>query len=509
MAKPPRSMAVKLPSAPDSFPIGVRAPATMTASAIPCTSGLSTGLVTDRKPHRTRPTIVGSHERDPRSSRRRRARRRAGQARNARPLPGRPGQAQRGGHVRRDGSPRTRTPASPSTSRRCRSPSWPPTRRTWRSWRRPSTSTPCGRRSSSPSPRSASSTASAKEGPWAARHALDYARGRAPTPAGVVLRTGSQVRNWKVGRQGHRPLQLRRRPGPLGARRLDAGGQPAHLGLRDELRRPGRHHARQGQPAHAEAGAPELGGGGHQRAVQLDRLPHAGLAQRGAHEPGRQGARVGRQRRPRQLRRAARAQRRRHAHRRRLVTREGEAAQRPRRRGGDRPQGGQLQVLGRRAHPGRVRVATLRQGHPRPRRGRARDRLRAPRPPDHGRLGLRLQAGRHDRDLRGDVGLHDRVRQPPPLDEAQDDQGLALRQLPRGVGRQPADPRRQGAAAALRRLPARPRWARRPTRSTTTCTRARSACSAWRRARASASTTPRFRAKVGEDRITLFRRHGA
>ena len=68
------------------------------------------------------------------------------------------------------------------------------------------------------------------------------------------------------GRQGHRPLQLRRRPGPLGPRRLHAGGQPAHLGLRVELRRPGRHHRGQGEPAHAQAGAPELGGGGRQRA---------------------------------------------------------------------------------------------------------------------------------------------------------------------------------------------------------------------------------------------------
>ena len=41
MANPPRSMAVKPASAPESFPIGVRAPATMTASAIPCTSAFS------------------------------------------------------------------------------------------------------------------------------------------------------------------------------------------------------------------------------------------------------------------------------------------------------------------------------------------------------------------------------------------------------------------------------------------------------------------------------------
>ena len=37
------------------------------------------------------------------------------------------------------------------------------------------------------------------------------------------------------------------------------------------------------------------------------------------------------------------------------------------------------------------------------------------------RLGVRRQARRHDRHVCGHVGLHDRVRQPPPLDEAQED----------------------------------------------------------------------------------------
>ena len=38
----------------------------------------------------------------------------------------------------------------------------------------------------------------AKEGPWAARHALDY-HIVGSDASGVVLRTGSAVRNWKVG----------------------------------------------------------------------------------------------------------------------------------------------------------------------------------------------------------------------------------------------------------------------------------------------------------------------
>ena len=70
---------------------------------------------------------------------------------------------------------------------------------------------------------------------------------------------------------------------------------------------------------------------------------------------------------------------------------------------------------------------------------RPRHRVRAPRPVDHGRVGVRVQAGRDDHHVRGDVGLHDRVRQPLPLDDAEDAQGLPLRQLPRGVGGQPAD----------------------------------------------------------------------
>ena len=58
-----------------------------------------------------------------------------------------------------------------------------------------------------------------------------------------------------------------------------------------------------------------------------------------------------------------------------------------------------------------------------------------------------------NRHLRRNFGLHDRIRQPPPLDEAQDHQGLPLRQLPRGLGRKSADLRGEGAAAALRRVP--------------------------------------------------------
>src|ERR1700728_3271734 len=83
-----------------------------------------------------------------------------------------------------------------------------------------------------------------------------------------------------------------------------------------------------------------------------------------------------------------------------------------------------------------------------------RYRLRAPGSLDHGGVGVRRQTWRHRRDLRGDLGLHDRVRQPAPLDEAQDHQGLALRQLPGGVGRQSSGLRGPDPAAAVGRLPA-------------------------------------------------------
>ena len=58
-------------------------------------------------------------------------------------------------------------------------------------------------------------------------------------------------------------------------------------------------------------------------------------------------------------------------------------------RGGHRPQGRGLPLLDGRPHPGRGRVAALRQGHPRARRRRPRHRVRAPRPPDDGRVDLR------------------------------------------------------------------------------------------------------------------------
>ena len=115
----------------------------------------------------------------------------------------------------------------------------------------------------------------------------------------------------EAGRRGHRALQPRRRPGPERARRLDARDQPAHLGLRDQLRRPRRADAGEGEPAHAQARAPHVGGGGGQRAHQLHQLPHAGEPERRADDPGPDRADLGRERRHRRVRVPVRAQRRR------------------------------------------------------------------------------------------------------------------------------------------------------------------------------------------------------
>ena len=130
-----------------------------------------------------------------------------------------------------------------------------------------------------------------KESVWGARHAQDFHVVGSDVGRGVQV--GSAVRNWKPGDRVVRPLQLRRRPGPVRTRRLDAGRQPTHLGLRVELRRPRRSRGRQGQPGHAQACAPHLGGGGGQRAVRLDQLPDARRAPCRSHEAGRHRLHLG------------------------------------------------------------------------------------------------------------------------------------------------------------------------------------------------------------------------
>ena len=77
-------------------------------------------------------------------------------------------------------------------------------------------------------------------------------------------------------RPGRRALPVGRARGPRRPQRHDARPRAAHLGLRDQLRRARRGRAGQGQPADAQARAPDLGGGRLPRPGQLHRLPPAG-----------------------------------------------------------------------------------------------------------------------------------------------------------------------------------------------------------------------------------------
>ena len=119
-------------------------------------------------------------------------------------------------------------------------------------------------------------------------------------------------------------------------------------GFESQLRRAGRAVRREGRPADAEAGAPDLGRGGLHAARQLHGLPHAGVAERRADAAGRRRADLGRLRRAGRLRAAVRAQRRRLPRVRRLVA--GEGAEVPRRgRGvGHRPRRARASASGTR-----------------------------------------------------------------------------------------------------------------------------------------------------------------
>ena len=189
-------------------------------------------------------------------------------------LPGRLRPRGRRRDVRRASPRPTRTPASRSTSARSPRPSSPPTRSYVAVMASSINFNTVWTSIFEPLPTFGFLDRLGRESVWGARHDQHFhvvgsdASGRDP-----AHRLGRA--QLEAGRPGGRPLQPRRRPGPLRPRRLDAGRQPAHLGLRDQLRRPGRALGRQGQPADAEAGPPHLGGGGGQRAVRLHLLPHA------------------------------------------------------------------------------------------------------------------------------------------------------------------------------------------------------------------------------------------
>ena len=243
-----------------------------------------------------------------------------------------------------------------------------------------------------------------RESELGARHNLDY-HIVGSDAAAIVVRVGAGSDALEARRPRHGALQLRRSRGPRGPRRLDDGHAPAHLGLRVELRRPGGDLAGQGQPAHADADAPDVGGGRQPGAHARDQLPHARQPARCGHEAGRRRADLGRDGRARRLRGPA--------------GRNGGgipvnvvssaakvgAAALPRRRPRDRPHGRGLPVLEGRP-PAAQRVEAPRRAHPRAHRRRGRrHRLRAPRPRDLRRQRLRRPPRRRGRDLRLDLRL--------------------------------------------------------------------------------------------------------
>ena len=113
-----------------------------------------------------------------------------------------------------------------------------------------------------------------RESEWGARHALPY-HVVGSDASGVVLRVGSAVRNWKPGDRvtvhcNHVDDQdpSAHDDSMLAANQRIWGFETNFGGLADLT-------DRQGQPADAQADAPDVGGGGGQRAVQLDVVPHA------------------------------------------------------------------------------------------------------------------------------------------------------------------------------------------------------------------------------------------
>ena len=227
-----------------------------------------------------------------------------------------------------------------------------------------------------------------REGYWGARHDQDF-HAVGSDASGVVLRVGSAVRKWKPGDKvvvhcnhvddqdpsGHNDSMLADNQRIWGFETNYGGLADLSVVKANQL---------MPKPAHLTWEESAVNALCNSTSYRMLVSPNAA-----ADEPGRRRVDLGRHRRPRRLRRAVRPQRRRYPGRRRVVGRQGLTAQRHRLRRGDRPQGSRLPVLGRRAHPGRVGMASARQGHPRAHRTRRRHRLRASGSPDLRRLGVR------------------------------------------------------------------------------------------------------------------------
>jgi crotonyl-CoA reductase len=113
---------------------------------------------------------------------------------------------------------------------------------------------------------------------------------------------------------------------------------------------------------------------------------------------------------------------------------------------------------------------------------------------------------RRGRHLRDDVGLHGGVRQPPLLDEAQAADRQPLRQLLRGVGGQPVGVAGGDPAVAVGRAPAgRDRSAALNIHRNEHEGKIGILCLSPRGGLG--IDDPEKRARIGRDKITLFRRH--
>ena len=204
----------------------------------------------------------------------------------------------------------------------------------------------------------------AKEGPWGARHALDY-HVVGSDAAGVVLRTGSAVRNWKVGDKVTVHCNYVDDQDPsahddsmLAANQRIWGFESNFGGLADIT--VVKANQLMPKPTHLSWEEAAINALCNSTAYRMLVSPNGARMTQGDKVLvwGASGG-LGSYAVQHVLNGGGTPDRR------RVLAREGEAAQRPRRRGRDRPQGGELPLLVRRAHPGRVRVAPLRQGHPR------------------------------------------------------------------------------------------------------------------------------------------------
>ena len=386
----------------------------------------------------------------------------------------------------------TRTPASRSTSTTSPSPSSRPARRSSPSWPAPSTTTPCGPRSSSRSRPSASSSATAARREFAKRHDLPY-HVVGSDLAGVVLRTGPGVGKWKVGQEvvahclsveledadGHNDTMLDPQQRIWGFE-TNFGGLAELAIVKTNQLMP--------KPTHLsweEAASPGLVNSTAYRQL----ISKNGAALKLGDRVLIWGASGGLGSYATQMALAAGATP-------ICVVSSPEKAEICRAMGAeliiDRNAEGYRFWNDENTAAGPQGVAAPGQEDPRAhRRPRRRHRLRAPWPRDLRRQRLRRAQGRHDRHLRLDLGLHARVRQPLPLDEPQAHHLLALRELPRGVGGQRAHQPWAHPPHPVQDLHARrgrPGRARRPP---ATRTRARSASSPSPPSRAWASPTPR------------------